>query len=200
VVIGIAYETLKRYRYVWVKWKDSPVKPKRFALAKALASFKQKDWYIEKWPDETEKQARLDVKRWKKEEKIEAELKGMKRPKLESLKQQFIKACDKFLFGDSKEQHILDKLLRFYTNELPWNDYSDMWDALEAVSARVRVAKNQLDVILRPQFERAPDEDEEPEPDEPGARPELEPEPEIDDREQLMKLIPFRKGEYDDDI
>ena len=75
--IGIEYNTLKGYRTVWRKWKNSPVKPRNYSLAKALASYKHKDEYIKRWPDEAEKQARADIRRWKEEEKIEAEKKVM---------------------------------------------------------------------------------------------------------------------------
>jgi hypothetical protein len=77
--IGIDYDTLKGYRTTWRAWKDSQVKPKTFSLAKALASYKDRDWYIQHWPDATEKEAREDIREWKKQDKGKPEeRKGVK--------------------------------------------------------------------------------------------------------------------------
>ena len=60
--IGIAYSTLKNCRHVYRKWKASPIKPKTFSVAKALASYKDKDQYIQEHPNVTEKEARTHVR------------------------------------------------------------------------------------------------------------------------------------------
>jgi hypothetical protein len=60
--IGIAYSTLKNCRHVHRKWINSPVKPKNFSVAKALASYKDKDDYIQQHPNATEKEARAHVR------------------------------------------------------------------------------------------------------------------------------------------
>jgi hypothetical protein len=83
--IGIAYSTLKNCRHVHRKWKASPVKPKSFSVAKALASYKDKDEYISSHPSATEKEARtfvraareLDRER-KDKEMLDSERKGFK--------------------------------------------------------------------------------------------------------------------------
>jgi hypothetical protein len=86
-VIGIAYSTLKDCRHVHRKWKDSPVKPRNFSVAKALASYKDKDQYIQEFHDATELEARAYVRRSKKDAKetkaretIDAERGGIKPP------------------------------------------------------------------------------------------------------------------------
>jgi phosphomannomutase len=81
--IGIAYSTLKNCRHVHRKWKNSPVKPKTFSVAKALASYKDKDEYIATHPSATEKEARTYVRAYrqaakdkKEREMLDAERKG----------------------------------------------------------------------------------------------------------------------------
>jgi hypothetical protein len=68
-------------------------------------------------------------------------------------------------------------------------------DALEAVKSRVNDAHHQLNVIFR--FE--PARDAEPEDAEPEEPEESEAPPEPEPATELMRQIPFRKGEADDD-
>jgi hypothetical protein len=72
--IGIAYSTLKNCRHVHRRWKASPVKPKTFSVAKALASYKDKDQYIQQHPNVTEKEARTYVRAYKKAAKEKKEM------------------------------------------------------------------------------------------------------------------------------
>ena len=57
-LIGVDYNTLKGCRTVHRGWKNSPVKPRKYSVAKALASFKDKDEFIKTWPNATEEEAR----------------------------------------------------------------------------------------------------------------------------------------------
>jgi hypothetical protein len=99
-VIGIDYDTIKGYRYVWRKWKDSPVKPRNFSLAKALASYKDKDSYIKQWPNASEKKAREDIRKFKQEEQLEPEGKGQTLPTMGQLAENIMLEM---------EHHVLDK-------------------------------------------------------------------------------------------
>jgi hypothetical protein len=86
--IGIEYNTLKGYRTVWRKLKGASVRPHNYSLAKALVSLTtaEKEWYLENWPNETEKQAREDVRTWKKEEQEKnGENKGYELPNVKRL-------------------------------------------------------------------------------------------------------------------
>jgi hypothetical protein len=84
--IGVDYNTLKGYRYVHRRWKSATSKPRTYALAKALASYKDKDWYIENWPDATEREAREDVRFFKKKAKEKTgEEKGRTLPNVDRL-------------------------------------------------------------------------------------------------------------------
>jgi hypothetical protein len=116
-VIGIAYNTLKGYRYVWRRWKNSEVKPKTFSLAKALASYEERESYIHVNPDATEEDARDWVKKEKKEakEKKENEIintsnKGKKTNEIEKLATKLISEMDKQFEG--KWEHSLGVLSR----------------------------------------------------------------------------------------
>jgi hypothetical protein len=106
--IGIEYDTLKGYRYVWRKWKESAVKPRNFSLAKALASYKDKDSYIQEWPNASEKKAREDVKKAKAEAKSQPEGKGEKLPSMEKLAERLILEMEHGVL--EKWQHHLDIL------------------------------------------------------------------------------------------
>jgi hypothetical protein len=97
--IGIEYNTLKGYRTVWRKWKDASVRPHNYALARTLVSLTtgEKDWYIENWPNETEKQARADVKRWKEEAKEKnGENKGYTLPSVKRLIKSIVDHTEKW--------------------------------------------------------------------------------------------------------
>jgi hypothetical protein len=192
--IGITYDTLKGYRYVWRRWKDSPVKPHNFSVAKALASYKDRNWYIQEWPNDTEEEARDWVREEKKKarekreaETLDAEKKGATK-KLEVLKRAVLRAAGDFFSDESKEADALGKMAKYYSGRLSWTEYSDIWDALEAARTRAREAMNKLDLILKPEPEA-------------GER-EQEPESETETTEptQMMFPIPFRKGESDDDV
>ncbi len=144
--IGVDYNTLKGYRTVWRRWKDSPIKPRNFSVAKALVSYKERDWYIQEWPDATEREAREDVKRWKKEARdkkeidtIEAERKGFKGG-VGKLEKRILKAADAFFFQGSKEYEAIELMATHFTSRISWTDYSDMWDALQAARGRARYA------------------------------------------------------------
>ena len=204
--IGIDYNTLKGYRYVWRRWKDFPVKPRTFSLAKALASFKGRDWYIEKWPNETEEQAREDIRRWKKEERdrkeretLDSERKGTTK-KIDRLVKLIIKTADAFFSNDpgNKDNGALETLRKYYGGRVSWQDYSDMWDALQAARGRARAAMDTLDVIIEPAAEAATAR--ETRETEVAAEAATAREAARNEREQVIRPIPFRKGEADDDI
>ena len=162
--IEIDYDTLKDYRTTHRAWRNSPVKPRNYSLAKALASYKDRDWYIQEWPNATEKEAREDIRRWKKEarekkesETVDAERKGFKgRP--DTLKKRIIKTADAFFSESSKEREAIDLMATYYTNRISWTDYSDMWDALEAARRRARDAMDKLDLIISPNLAREADD------------------------------------------
>jgi hypothetical protein len=113
--IGISYDTLKGHRYVWRRWKDSPVKPRNFSVARALASYKDRDEFIRQWPDAIEEEAREYVKHSKKEAKkkkdeemLDAEKKGVKLPNLDRFAENFIADINKKF--KEKWEYQLDQL------------------------------------------------------------------------------------------
>jgi hypothetical protein len=136
-LIGTDYNTLKGYRTVWRKWKDSPVKPRTYSLAKALASYKDKDWYIENWPEETEKQARADVRRWKNEAKIEAEKKGYDLPKVMAL-------LNDLANKRTRWEHDLD-LLATHKETLTGQEIRALARVLDNVATMLITCKNKLE-------------------------------------------------------
>jgi hypothetical protein len=98
----------------------------------------------------------------------------------------------------------------YFTNRISWTDYSDMWDALHAARVRTREAMDKLDLIINPNLTREPRVERDPEVEQ-GEEPEENPEdgPKADapaavpgekesERGQVIKEIPFRKGESDD--
>jgi hypothetical protein len=114
--IGISYNTLKGYRYVWRKWNDSKVKPRNFSVAKALASYKNKDQYIKQYPNATEEEARAYVKKERKEarEKKEKDMsdgekKGVKFGNWEKRAQRLLKDMKKHV--TEKWSYVLDRLV-----------------------------------------------------------------------------------------
>jgi hypothetical protein len=115
--IGIAYSTLKNCRHVHRKWKASAVKPKTFSVAKALASYKDKDQYIQQHPNVTEKEARTYVRAYKKAAKekkememLDSERKGFKLGNWTRAAEKLIKDMHKILLD--KWERKLDALSR----------------------------------------------------------------------------------------
>jgi hypothetical protein len=59
--IGLDYGTLKSYRTTYKAWKDEPVRPRSFSVARALNRLPDKAFHIEKHPDMTVHDAELMV-------------------------------------------------------------------------------------------------------------------------------------------
>jgi hypothetical protein len=114
--IGINYNTLKGYRYVWRRWEESKAKPRNFSVAKALASYKNRDQYIKQYPNATEEEARAYVKKERKDarekkdkEMLDSEKKGYKFGNWEKRAHRLLKDMRKHV--TEKWPYILDRLV-----------------------------------------------------------------------------------------
>jgi hypothetical protein len=65
--IGIDYGTLKSYRTAYRAWKDMPVRPKSFSVAKALNRHPRKAEIIQENPDITVNEAEEKMREWKRQ-------------------------------------------------------------------------------------------------------------------------------------
>jgi hypothetical protein len=137
--IGIEYNTLKGYRTVWRAWKDVSVLPRNYSLAKALVSStdESKEYYLEHWPNETEKQARADVRKWKKEqEEANGENKGYKLPNVRRLTKSIVDRIERW-------EYELDLLSR-HRNTLTGMEIRDLVRALEKLALMVYAYRDKL--------------------------------------------------------
>ena len=65
--IGIDYGTLKSYRTTYKAWKDEPVRPRSFSVAKVLNRHPDKADIIQETPELSVKEAEEKMQEWKNE-------------------------------------------------------------------------------------------------------------------------------------
>jgi hypothetical protein len=123
--IDINFNTLRRYRAMHRRYPDNKNRPKSMAVAKALASYPDREIIIQNYPDITEANALMAVKEFKRRKK---------RGKYNDLVLHALvtKACRLFnsvLSDNSELEHILCDIERY--NEIDFEYIQKILDAAQ---------------------------------------------------------------------
>jgi hypothetical protein len=194
--IGIHPSTLNNCRHVWRRWKNSTVRPQNYAVAKALASYKDKDWYIENWPHATEREAREDVRRWKREDKKKKELEMLNVPKKGTRLGNWTRAAEKLIKEISEKSTSWERRLELLSQRAKGVNLGTVADLI----ITLRMSSNMLlkyEELLKDAFNISEEEPTEEPIEEPAEEPTKEP-TEKGQEDMGTSIIPFRMGESDD--